>query len=691
MNFSKKNNFIINEIFTHKSIHSIKIILLICCFLNLVFFFFIYGNLGRKINFLCSSNNSCKKWIVIISFNSPSLSIINLEKNLINWKIVVIGANRLNDKKWKRFKFSNKLFYLTIKDQLKLNYRINKYLDSNSYFRKSIGYLFAIQYGAKEIYELDENLEIGDHKDLNLNLNNSIVCYGKKNDNLMINPFAYFGKKHIWPRGFKINDLGKSINNEFGLINSSKIQLSPLVYQGLINGCPDIDSIYLVTRIKHKESQFSRNYPLIYTPGNYVPINSKNTRYLYEIFPLLIFFISLEESIADIWRGYIIQYFAWKYKGCVVYYYSEIFQKKCTYEKINFIQEKKNYFELNELLLLLNSNSDINDPLDILKILVSKNILTKKDIEIYKEFLNDLIYIGYDFSSINKEEIGKVLKDCIKTDSELKLYLPSPIHLSNNGNIKILEHCYSKKIYNDILLIINYNKAEYINLNKYMKKLYNKYFPNIIFVYPSSEYMGENIISCNESFHGFYSYKCFSNIYNKYPFYQGYLFINDDLFLKPWELENLDFKIPWFFELNHPTKDWCKHFHCDKMYEILSKNFEWKENIIKFFGTFTIQTTLSDFYYLPNDYIHKFCEIIEIMYNSKIFLEIAVPTTHIILSSKKYQIVYYEGLWGEDRKNAINNLYKHYKEISIHPIKFSNYDLQVKVNNYIYFTNAIYY
>ena len=60
---------------------------------------------------------------------------------------------------------------------------------------------------------------------------------------------------------------------------------------------PDIDSIFYFTRIKDRKIIFTKNYPLIYQPGNFVPINSKNTRYLYEIFPLLMFSLSLEEIL----------------------------------------------------------------------------------------------------------------------------------------------------------------------------------------------------------------------------------------------------------------------------------------------------------------------------------------------------------------------------------------------------------
>ena len=91
------------------NVYCFKIISLIFIFLCLITYFVIFGNLEKKINFICHQDNACKKWIVVITFKEPSISIINLEKILDEWKIVVVGANSRSDKSWKIFKYSNKL------------------------------------------------------------------------------------------------------------------------------------------------------------------------------------------------------------------------------------------------------------------------------------------------------------------------------------------------------------------------------------------------------------------------------------------------------------------------------------------------------------------------------------------------------------------------------------------------------
>ena len=82
----------------------------------------------RNNSYISYSNIYSDKWIVLTTFNPPSDSIINLEKNINNWKIVVIGNRKMNDSNWNIFINSSKLIYLSIEEQNKLGYKILKYI-----------------------------------------------------------------------------------------------------------------------------------------------------------------------------------------------------------------------------------------------------------------------------------------------------------------------------------------------------------------------------------------------------------------------------------------------------------------------------------------------------------------------------------------------------------------------------------
>ena len=308
----------------------------------------------------------------------------------------------------------------------------------------------------------------------------------------------------------------------------------------------------------------------------------------------------------------------------------------------------------------------------------------------YKAFLYDLSNLGFIYSNNYSSHISKNYKDYLNIYTEMKFYSPSDSkHNILNKNItKIRSHYSSNKTYDNILLIINYNTIGFENLNDYLLTIYKNVFNNIIFISPGN-FSDNNTLSCNDSQDGFYSYICLKKIYNKYPKFKGYLFINDDDYVKTWELDNFDNNIPWFYTFNKIKQNWNNAYNCSpNIDDIINNNLLWKSNLIKFMGYYEIPTTIADFYYLPNSILPLYFEIIEKMYNSKIFLECAVPTSMGIILYKKYQLIFFRGLWGSERKEAINYLKKAFDQITVHPIKFSQIENKIKVELYIFFTNA---
>ena len=649
---------------------------------------------------------SSKRWIVMTAINPPSVSILNLEKHLEKWKIVVIGNIKKIDSNWDIFKNSDNLVYLSLQAQKQLGYNILKYLKDDSYSRKNIGYLFAIQHGAKEIYEIDENLILStDSSNFLNNIYNSYICYGVQNEQHMINPYIHFGETKIWPRGFFYKDIMEDYNKSIYYTHNSHVISKPLIYQGLINTIPDIDSLTFLTSSKSKENlniTFLKNYPLIYFPGSYVPINSKNTKYLYEIFPFLMLPVTINESIADIIRGYILERFAFGYGGLIVFHNSDAIREKIFVNDTKIIEEKKILFHLDKILDIIKSNKlysgkkPINLLFHILTELIKYDFLKVEELDAYKSFLEDLSNIGCVCSTNNKflSKINNNYKDYLNITSEFIYYLPQNPNLmnDNNDNFKIYSHSSSNTIYNDILLIINYNMPGYLNLNEYLEKLYNKSFPNIVYLYPQKiKTDSSNIIICKESKNGFYSYKCIRNVFRQFPNYKGYLLTNDDNFFKIWELENFDFNIPWLYryEPDGINQYWMFYSKCKYLNHLYKHNSTWKENATNFFGFNKVFNGFSDLYYIPNYYMSIFTQLVKEMYNSKIFLECAVPATFAIISAQKYQMIYIRPIWAYERRNILNILRSEYQQFSIHPIKFSNDELKEGVNKYNYFINAI--
>ena len=105
------------------------------------------------------------------------------------------------------------------------------------------------------------------------------------------------------------------------------------------------------------------------------------------------------------------------------------------------------------------------------------------------------------------------------------------------------------------------------------------------------------------------------------------------------------------------------------LYNMSFYNEDWRQKLTNFNGMFRILNGISDFHYIPNDYIRPFIDLAKKMYDNKIFLECAVHTTFGIISAEKNHVIYIRPLWSpEDRNNALNVLREEFQQICIHPI-----------------------
>ena len=174
---------------------------------------------------------------------------------------------------------------------------------------------------------------------------------------------------------------------------------------------------------------------------------------------------------------------------------------------------------------------------------------------------------------------------------------------------------------------------------------------------------------------------------------KGYFFTNDDLYIKAWEFQYYDFSAPWFYEFRPGSinSNWLHTPRCVPLHDIYKNNTKWKRKITNFYGSYRIVFGLSDLYYIPHYYIKRFIELEREIIKSKIFLECAVQAAFGIISAPKYHIIYLRALWDEDRKRCINVLHDEFKQISIHPIKFSSDEQKEAVRKYNYFINGYYF
>ena len=646
----------------------------------------------------CKPDNSLfrfksEKWVVVTTINAPTPSIYELLKLPEPWKIVIIGDSKSKDETWEEFKTSNKLIYLSLKNQQNLCYNMTKYIPTKSYTRKNIGYLYAIQNGAKEIYETDDdNQFIKSFNDYNFN-NNSFIAYAKSDPKIMINPYSYFGQPTIWPRGYRLSDIGKNNKNKFGYTISNHINSYPLIYQGLANGDPDVDAIFRLTRAKTNKKiniTFYDMENLLYFPGNYIPTNSQNTRFNYKVFPALCLPTTVAFRVCDIWRGFLIERFAWGYNGTVMFHSATVYQDRNIHDYfLDYVDESDLYNSLDKLLKVLNSDFDTkNNPglflIKLIESLVKKNILKKNDYYMYKAYLKDLINVGYKFEKGFSEKI--YYENHLIENSKIHFYIPSSekIMLQNQQERGFLTKHYVPQKYNVLLII--YHQHE--NLEKYNDFLYNeiykKYFNNIIFI-TSGNNERDNMLSCPESKNGEFSYTCLKKVYQKYQSIKGYLFINSDSLLKMWELNNLNFNIPWFSTIFKKTLIDTENEknNINGLNELLKQKPDYEANLKKFISGNGFIKGTSDFYYLPIEKMRKFLDISADMYRNNVPSDVAVINTFAIMMEEEYIAFEIKPLNDEEKKNVMYHLKNDHDQIFIRPFDLENEEVRNHLKNYV--------
>lgn len=168
---------------------------------------------------------------------------------------------------------------------------------------KNIGYLYAIQHGAKYIYDADELLQPA------ANLSQLVAPTSLALVAQPVNPYAYFGQPSLWPRGYPLADLGQESSlmsvGEGGPLGLPSVA-PPLIRQSLVQGLPDLDAVFLLTRTtrgRPVKVAFVERAPLALTGAAYGPISTLSTLFCYDA----LWATALPGSShgpGDLWRGY---------------------------------------------------------------------------------------------------------------------------------------------------------------------------------------------------------------------------------------------------------------------------------------------------------------------------------------------------------------------------------------------------
>jgi hypothetical protein len=272
------------------------------------------------------------KHVVITSIFKPTEAVKKFAAR-DDIKVIVVGDLKTPDG-WGL----NGVTYISPDEQTKSCFRLTELLPWNHYSRKMVGYLAAIRSGASVIIDTDDdNIPYE-----NWGFPNFDGSYLHCIQTNYVNIYKYFSDDHVWPRGFPLRYLQSDVNrNE--VIENARVG----IWQFLADDDPDVDAIYRL--VSNKIVKFNIRPPIVLREGAICPINSQNTAFRKELFPLLYLPAFVNFRFTDILRGIVAQPILWRFGFRVGFGHASVRQDRNPHDFMrDFIDEFPMYRDAEE-------------------------------------------------------------------------------------------------------------------------------------------------------------------------------------------------------------------------------------------------------------------------------------------------------------------------------------------------------
>ena len=328
-----------------------------------------------------------KNSIVLTTINKPNINIKKLTKLSKKSKsdLIIIGdlKSPIN------FKLTYG-YYFDINKQKKLNFNFSRVCPFNSYARKNIGYLISFKNRIKTIIETDDDNYPKENFFKFIELEHRVHEIKEKS---WINIYSKFITKDIevWPRGLPLDKI-----NLFPNFKKKKIKKKFFLKQGVCDGNPDVDAIY---RIMNRDINIKFKNNFKFSLGKaFSPINSQNTIWSKEIFPLMYLPVTCTMRATDIWRGLVALNIMHNDNQSVLFFGTTMHQNRNEHNLSNDLKEEmplyKNistaYNILKNVKLKRGLKNYSENLIKSYDMLIKNNIFKKKEMYFLKSWIKDL-------------------------------------------------------------------------------------------------------------------------------------------------------------------------------------------------------------------------------------------------------------------------------------------------------------
>ncbi|WOL04058.1 putative glycosyltransferase STELLO2 [Canna indica] len=637
-----------------------------------------------------------ERWIVVSVSVYPADSLRALAR-VKGWQLLAVG-NSATPPDWSL----KGAIFLSLDQQASLGFRTVDFLPYHSYVRKSVGYLFAIQHGAKVIFDADDRAEVlggdlGRHFDVDLvgeaaaAKHPVLFQYSHADPNrTVVNPYIHFGQRSVWPRGLPLENVGEVGHEEFYTEVFSGRQF---IQQGLSNGLPDVDSVFYFTRkssgLETFDIRFDEDAPKVALPqGMMVPVNSFNTIFHTQAFWGLMLPVSVSSMASDVLRGYWAQRILWEIGGFVAVYPPTIHRLDKA-ESYPFAEEKDLHVNVGRLIKFLVSwrssrRTLFERILHLSYAMAEEGFWTEQDVQFTAAWLQDLLAIGYQQPRLMSLELDRPRASIGHGDTRefIPKKLPS-VHLGveevGTVNYEIGNLIRWRKYFGNVVLIM-YCSPLVDRTALEWRLLYGRIFKTVVIL---SEQSNSDLAVEYGQFAE--AYKYLPKVFNKFQEAEGFLFLQDDMILNYWNLLQADKMKLW--TTNKVPASWVSVSTegNDSEWHVSQGNLVKKivDNFPVHFQTSYKESTSdgrliicgSEIFYIPRRFVTDFSDLVGIVGDLRIHHKVAVPMFLLAMdtpenfdSSALEKVVYKTHLTAND---SFTNYYTA-QAPAVYPLKVHN-------------------
>jgi hypothetical protein len=258
------------------------------------------------------------KAIVATTIYNISPAIIKFA-SFKEWKLYIVGDLKTPHDEYITLDNQNEnVFYMSPKYQEKHYEELSNLIGWNSIQRRNLGFLEALKDGAEIIASVDDDNIPFDNWGKNILIGKEVSIYYYETENIAFDSVGATNYKHLWHRGFPIQNLYKRNDNVKITIKTIK----PDIQADFWNGDPDIDA---VCRLEHKPMCFFDDKYFPIGTNTFTPFNSQNTFFSREAMKkYLVIPYPGVGRMDDIWPSYYLQSLGFK----VIFNKASVFQDR---------------------------------------------------------------------------------------------------------------------------------------------------------------------------------------------------------------------------------------------------------------------------------------------------------------------------------------------------------------------------